>query len=83
MYDAPTMWDDMHITYTFNERYSFSMALSRVHIGLTSQQVKILDKLARKLGLDRTNTVRYCLMRVAEQEAVGPGGASRVRVEPE
>lgn len=46
------------------------MALRRVHIGFAPAQFKLLEKLARKLGLDKTNTVRYCVARIAEQEVL-------------
>lgn len=46
------------------------MALKRVHIGFSSAQFKLLEKLAVKLGLDKTNTIRYCVARVAELEAI-------------
>jgi hypothetical protein len=46
------------------------MAIQRIHIGLTPGQLKALDKLAGKLGLDRTNTLRYCLMRALEAEGI-------------
>jgi hypothetical protein len=45
------------------------MALKRVHIGFSPSQFKTLEKLAAKLGLDKTNTIRYCVSRIAEQEA--------------
>jgi len=44
------------------------MALTRVHIGLTAAQLKALDKFAQKLGLDRTNAIRYCISRTLEAE---------------
>jgi hypothetical protein len=46
------------------------MALKRVHIGLTPKQLKTLEKLADRFGLDLTNTIRHCIARVAEQELV-------------
>jgi predicted transcriptional regulator len=53
------------------------MALKRVHIGFTAPQFKMLEKLAAKLGLDKTNTIRYCVARVAEQEAISKDRAGR------
>jgi hypothetical protein len=44
------------------------MAYKRVHISLTPAQFRILEKLQAKLGLDTTNTIRYCVARIAEQE---------------
>jgi hypothetical protein len=46
------------------------MAVKRIHIGLTPAQLRILDRLNRKLGLDTTNTIRYCVSRIAEQEGL-------------
>ena len=46
------------------------MALKRMHVGLTVAQVKVLEKLAMKLGLDKTSTIRYCVARIAEQEGI-------------
>lgn len=46
------------------------MVLRRIHVGLTAIQLRKLDKLAAKLNLDRTNTLRYCLARTAEAENV-------------
>lgn len=46
------------------------MAIRRIHIGLTPAQLRILEKLSGKLGLDTTNTIRYCVWRIAEQEGV-------------
>ncbi|HLH35987.1 MAG TPA: hypothetical protein VKX41_15045 [Alloacidobacterium sp.] len=46
------------------------MALKRVPLNLTPAQLRRLDKLAEKLGLDRTNTLRYCLSRVADMEGI-------------
>lgn len=48
-----------------------SMAVKKVNIGLHPAQFKLLEKLAAKLGLDKTNTIRYCINRVAEQEMSG------------
>lgn len=50
--------------------YRRTMALKRLQVGLSSAQLKLLEKLAVKLGLDKTNTLRYCLNRVAEQEGL-------------
>ena len=46
------------------------MVLKRLHVGLTASQVKQLEKLAAKLGLDKTSTIRYCVARIAEMEGV-------------
>lgn len=49
------------------------MGLKRLHISLSATQFRVLEKLALKLGLDKSSTISYCLARVAEQEALGPG----------
>jgi hypothetical protein len=46
------------------------MALRQFHVGLSAAQTKILEKLAAKLGLDKSNTIRYCISRIAEQENI-------------
>ena len=46
------------------------MALKRMHLGFSPAQFKILGNLSDKLGLDKTNTLRYCVARIAEQEGV-------------
>jgi hypothetical protein len=48
------------------------MPLKKIHFGLTAAQAKVLERLAAKLGLDKTNTMRYCLARTAEQEGILP-----------
>jgi hypothetical protein len=47
-----------------------NMAMKRVHLALSPAQLKLLEKLSAKLGLDATNTIRYCIARIAEQEAI-------------
>jgi len=47
------------------------MALKRVYLGLSPAQYALLRKLSTKLGLDVTNTIRYCVSRIAEQEGLG------------
>jgi antitoxin component of RelBE/YafQ-DinJ toxin-antitoxin module len=46
------------------------MALKKFHVGLSAAQMKMLEKLAAKLGLDKTSAVRYCITRIAEQEGL-------------
>lgn len=46
------------------------MALKRLHISLSANQFRLLEKLALKLGLDKSSTISYCVARVAEQEAI-------------
>lgn len=48
------------------------MALTRIHVGLSPAQIKNLDKLANKLGLNRSNTIRYCISRMLETEFPRP-----------
>lgn len=46
------------------------MALKRMHIGFNETQLAILEKLSLKWGLDLTNTVRHCIMLIAEKESI-------------
>lgn len=46
------------------------MADKRINIRFTPAQLRKLEKLAEKLGLDRSNTIRYCLARVMEIEKI-------------
>lgn len=48
------------------------MTLARIHLSLTPAQLRRLDKLAEKLGLDRSNALRYCIARTSEAEGI-PG----------
>ena len=48
------------------------MAVVRIHVGITPAQLKSLEKLAAKLGMDRTNTIRYCISRTLEAENIHP-----------
>jgi hypothetical protein len=48
-----------------------TMTMKRVHLALSPAQLKLLERLSAKLGLDKTNTMRYCINRVAEQEEIG------------
>ena len=61
---------DVGLKDTWQGGYSFCMALKRLHVGLTIPQLKQLQKLAVKLGLDKTSTIRYCVARIAEQEGI-------------
>ena len=47
------------------------MALKRIQVGFAPAQLRVLEKLSAKLGLDITNTIRYCVSRIAEQESIG------------
>jgi hypothetical protein len=46
------------------------MALKRIQVGFAPAQLRVLERLSAKLGLDITNTIRYCVARIAEQEQV-------------
>lgn len=46
------------------------MALKRMHIGFSETQIAILERLSLKWGLDLTNTVRHCVMLIAEKESI-------------
>jgi protein-disulfide isomerase-like protein with CxxC motif len=46
------------------------MALRKHYVGLSAAQEKVLRRLAAKLGLDMSNTIRYCISRIAEQERI-------------
>ena len=52
------------------------MAMRKVHVGLSAAHTRLLDRLAAKLGLDKSSTIRYCISRIAEQENLiaRPGG---------
>lgn len=60
----------MGLRGTFERRYSFLMALKRVHITFTDPQLAVLEKLATKWGLDFTNTVRHCVMLCGDKEGI-------------
>lgn len=53
------------------------MAMKRIPLNLNDSQVKAIDKLGLKLGLDRTNTIRYCIARTLEAEGIKPVQGSR------
>lgn len=46
------------------------MALKRIHLTLSPAQLRRLDRLAEKLGLDRSNALRYCIARAADAENI-------------
>jgi hypothetical protein len=48
------------------------MTSKRVHITLTTRQVAVLDKLARKLLLGRAEVIRLAVARLAETEQIKP-----------
>lgn len=46
------------------------MVIKHINLGLTAAQLRRLDKLAQKLGLDRSNTIRFAIARAAELEHI-------------
>jgi predicted DNA-binding protein len=46
--------------------------LKQTAIRLSPANLKMLDKLSAKLGLDRTNVIRLAIARLAESEGVMP-----------
>ncbi len=46
------------------------MVLKHINLGLTAPQLRRLEKLAAKLNLDRSNTIRYCIAKAAELEGI-------------
>ena len=51
-------------------RYDTAMVQTRIHVGFTGQQLRVLDRLATKLLLDRNSVLRLALARLAEAEKV-------------
>jgi hypothetical protein len=52
------------------------MALTRVHVGFTPAQMKVLDRLTKKLMLDRNSVIRLALSKLDESESAKPYSAS-------
>lgn len=46
------------------------MALTRKHIAFNKTTEDIVEKLSARWGLDFSNTVRHCVMLIAEQESI-------------
>ena len=46
------------------------MILKNINLGLTAAQLRKLEKLARKLDMNRSDAIRYCITRTAEAEGV-------------
>jgi hypothetical protein len=44
------------------------MAFKRINLALSTAQMKSLDQLADKLGLDRTNAIRFCIAHTCEMQ---------------
>jgi len=53
------------------------MDQKRVHLRFSAAQHKLLERLAAKLSLDKSNTIRYCVARVAEQEGLSKQSAPK------
>jgi hypothetical protein len=68
-------WSMKYVNGSWLTSYALNMTYKRTNMGWAPAQYKILEKLSVKLGLDITNTVRYCVARIAEQE--GLSGATR------
>ena len=56
--------------YVHPEPIKSRMILKNINLGLTADQIRKLDKLARKLDMNRTDAIRYCIMRTAELEGI-------------
>lgn len=46
------------------------MAFKHINLGLTPAQLRLIDKIAAKLNLDRSSAIRYCIARTAETEGI-------------
>jgi hypothetical protein len=46
------------------------MGTKRINLVLTAGMARNLDKLGAKIGIDRTNTMRYCIARTLEVEGI-------------
>lgn len=60
----------MGVKRTFANGYADCMALTRKHVAFNKTTMEILDKLSAKWGLDFSNTLRHCVMLVAQQESI-------------
>jgi hypothetical protein len=60
----------MCLKRTSQDGYRFYMAQKRMHVGFSETQIAVLQKLSLKWGLDLTNTVRHCVMLIAEKESI-------------
>ena len=60
----------MGLKCTSRDGYRFHMALKRMRVGFSEAQIAVLQKLSLKWGLDLTNTVRHCVMLIAEKESI-------------
>lgn len=60
----------MGIKHTFDPGYAVCMALTRKHIALNKTTLDILEKLSARWGLDFSNTIRHCVMLIAQQEQI-------------
>lgn len=48
------------------------MSLEQIHIRLSPEQLRLIEQLKRKTGLDRTSVIRLALARLAESEGLKP-----------
>lgn len=60
----------MGVKRTFPNGYAVCMALTRKHVAFNKNTLDILDKLSVRWGLDFSNTLRHCVMLIAQQESI-------------
>lgn len=48
------------------------MPMKRVNLQLSQAMSKDLEKLSKRIGLDTTNAIRYCIARTLEAEGIRP-----------
>ena len=48
------------------------MPMKRVNLQLSHAMSKDLEKLSKRIGLDTTNAIRYCIARTLEAEGIRP-----------
>lgn len=53
---------------TFQAQYDSPMTTKRIPVGFPDALYKDLERLARKWGLDLTNTIRHAVARAVDQE---------------
>lgn len=53
--------------------YDFRMAkMKQINVRISAAQLRTLERLARKLQIDRSNVIRLAITRLAEAERVNP-----------
>lgn len=53
------------------------MPMKRVNLQLSHAMSKDLEKLSKRIGLDTTNAIRYCIARTLEAEGITRQGEYR------